>query len=79
MLRLIPHSGDKTFTQVIIWVLSKLMCVFLLSLYLAGVIWCDFGCLQFDCGGMVLEEQPDKMSESFRLFLQGMGYGEFLV
>ncbi|XP_072013250.1 protein NDRG3-like isoform X2 [Amphiura filiformis] len=27
-----------------------------------------------DCGGMILEEQPAKLCESFRLFLQGMGY-----
>ncbi|XP_052817458.1 protein NDRG3-like isoform X2 [Mya arenaria] len=27
-----------------------------------------------DCGGMPLEEQPGKVCESFRLFLQGMGY-----
>ena len=29
-----------------------------------------------DCGGMILEEQPAKLCESFRLFLQGMGYGK---
>jgi hypothetical protein len=29
-----------------------------------------------DCGGMVLEEQPAKMSESLRHFLQGLGYGK---
>lgn len=28
-----------------------------------------------DCG-MVLEEQPGKVSEAFRLFLQGEGYGK---
>lgn len=28
-----------------------------------------------DCGGMVLEEQPAKMAEAFRHFLQGLGYG----
>jgi hypothetical protein len=28
-----------------------------------------------DCG-MVLEEQPGKVSEAFRLFLQGQGYGK---
>lgn len=28
----------------------------------------------FDCGGMVLEEQPAKMAEAFRHFLQGQGY-----
>ncbi|KAG8227433.1 hypothetical protein J437_LFUL000442 [Ladona fulva] len=28
-----------------------------------------------DCG-MVLEEQPGKVSEAFRLFLQGLGYGK---
>ncbi|KAL5021266.1 hypothetical protein ScPMuIL_000421 [Solemya velum] len=27
-----------------------------------------------DCGGMPLEEQPGKVVEAFRLFLQGMGY-----
>jgi len=27
-----------------------------------------------DCGGMVLEEVPQKMSESLLLFLQGLGY-----
>jgi len=27
-----------------------------------------------DCGGMVLEEQPAKMCESLRHFLQGLGY-----
>jgi len=27
-----------------------------------------------DCGGMVLEEQPAKMAECMRCFLQGMGY-----
>ena len=26
--------------------------------------------------GMVLEEQPSKISEALRLFLQGLGYGE---
>ena len=30
--------------------------------------------MKFDCGGMILEEAPDKMVEAFRLFLQGMGY-----
>ncbi|ELU16758.1 hypothetical protein CAPTEDRAFT_154459 [Capitella teleta] len=30
--------------------------------------------MKFECGGMVLEEAPDKMAEAFRLFLQGMGY-----
>ena len=33
--------------------------------------------LQFECGGMVLEESPGKLSEAIRLFLQGMGYGKF--
>ena len=28
-----------------------------------------------DCGGMVLEEQPAKMAEALRHFLQGLGYG----
>ncbi|KAK3085407.1 hypothetical protein FSP39_002869 [Pinctada imbricata] len=36
----------------------------------------DFFKIQ-DCGGMPLEEQPGKVCEAFRLFLQGMGYGEF--
>jgi hypothetical protein len=30
--------------------------------------------MKFECGGMVLEEAPGKLSEAFRLFLQGMGY-----
>jgi len=30
--------------------------------------------MKFECGGMVLEEAPGKLCESFRLFLQGMGY-----
>ena len=29
-----------------------------------------------DCGGMILEEQPAKLAEAIRLFLQGQGYGE---
>jgi hypothetical protein len=29
-----------------------------------------------DCGGMVLEEQPAKMAEAMRHFLQGLGYGK---
>ena len=29
---------------------------------------------QLECGGMIMEECPHKMAESFRLFLQGMGY-----
>ncbi|CAG2192293.1 protein NDRG3-like isoform X2 [Mytilus edulis] len=33
----------------------------------------DFMKIQ-DCGGMPLEEQPGKVCEAFRLFLQGMGY-----
>ena len=28
-----------------------------------------------DCGGMVLEEQPAKMAEALRHYLQGLGYG----
>ncbi|KAK7115134.1 hypothetical protein V1264_001064 [Littorina saxatilis] len=32
-----------------------------------------------DCGGMPLEEQPGKVCEAFRLFLQGMGYVPSLV
>ena len=34
---------------------------------------------QFQCGGMILEEVPDKMSEALRLFLQGQGYGTIFV
>eukprot|EP00106_Octopus_bimaculoides_P001661 XP_014769103.1 PREDICTED: protein NDRG3-like isoform X2 [Octopus bimaculoides] len=30
-----------------------------------------------DCGGMPLEEQPAKVCEAFRYFLQGMGYSIF--
>ena len=33
---------------------------------------------QFECGGMIMEEAPNKLAESFRLFLQGMGYGKSL-
>jgi len=33
--------------------------------------------VQFECGGMVLEEAPGKVCEAFRLFLQGMGYGVY--
>lgn len=29
-----------------------------------------------DCGGAVLLEQPSKMAESMRLFLQGLGYSK---
>ncbi len=29
-----------------------------------------------DCGGMVLEEQPAKMAESMRYFLQGLGFSK---
>ena len=32
--------------------------------------------LQFSCGGMILEEEPGKLVEAFRLFLQGFGYGK---
>jgi Ndr family len=31
--------------------------------------------VQFECGGMVLEEAPGKLAEAIRLFLQGLGYG----
>jgi hypothetical protein len=34
------------------------------------------GFLQIQDCGMVLEEQPGKVSEAFRLFLQGQGYGK---
>jgi hypothetical protein len=38
---------------------------------------CEYYLLQIqDCGGMPLEETPGKVCEAFRLFLQGMGYGE---
>jgi len=30
--------------------------------------------MKFDCGGMVIEEAPEKLAEAIRLFLQGMGY-----
>lgn len=30
--------------------------------------------MKFECGGMILEEAPGKLSEALRLFLQGMGY-----
>jgi hypothetical protein len=29
-----------------------------------------------DCGGAVLDEQPAKLAESIRLFLQGLGYSK---
>ena len=29
-----------------------------------------------DCGGMVLEEQPAKVAEALRHYLQGLGYGK---
>lgn len=32
---------------------------------------------QISDSGMVLEEQPAKISEAFRLFLQGEGYGKW--
>lgn len=35
--------------------------------------------LQISDSGMVLEEQPGKISEAFRLFLQGEGYGKWLA
>ena len=31
-----------------------------------------------DCGGLVLEEQPAKVAEALRHFLQGLGYGKIL-
>ncbi|XP_030840584.1 protein NDRG3 isoform X1 [Strongylocentrotus purpuratus] len=31
-----------------------------------------------DCGGMILEEQPAKLAEAIRLFLQGQGYVDLL-
>ena len=30
-----------------------------------------------DSGGMVLEEQPAKLAEAIRLYLQGQGYGQY--
>lgn len=35
-----------------------------------------FNVFQISDSGMVLEEQPAKVSEAFRLFLQGEGYGK---
>jgi len=29
-----------------------------------------------DCGGAVLDEQPAKLAEAIRLFLQGLGYSK---
>jgi len=29
--------------------------------------------MKFDCGGMVIEEAPEKLAEAIKLFLQGMG------
>jgi hypothetical protein len=29
-----------------------------------------------DCGGAVLEEQPAKLAEAIRLFLQGLGHSK---
>lgn len=34
--------------------------------------------VKFRCGGMILEECPDSMCESLRLFLQGLGYVPYL-
>ena len=31
---------------------------------------------QFDCGGMIHEEVPSKLTEALLLFLQGLGHGE---
>ena len=30
-----------------------------------------------DCGGAILDEQPAKLTEAIRLFLQGLGHSEF--
>jgi hypothetical protein len=30
-----------------------------------------------DCGGAILDEQPAKMAEAIRLFLQGHGHSKF--
>lgn len=30
-----------------------------------------------DCGGAVLDEQPAKLAEAIRLFLQGLGHSKF--
>ena len=32
---------------------------------------------QFDCGGMIHEEVPSKLTEALLLFLQGLGHGEW--
>jgi hypothetical protein len=32
-----------------------------------------------DCGGMVLEEQPAKLAEALRYFLQGLGFGKVIL
>jgi len=29
-----------------------------------------------DCGGAIIDEQPAKLAESIRLFLQGLGYSK---
>jgi hypothetical protein len=29
-----------------------------------------------DCGGAILDEQPAKLAEAIRLFLQGLGYSK---
>ena len=42
---------------------SEISCSYMISLF------------QFECGGMIHEEAPNKLCEAFRLFLQGMGYG----
>ena len=32
-----------------------------------------------DCGGATIEEQPAKLAEAIRLFLQGLGYSKKLL
>ena len=32
-----------------------------------------------DCGGAILDEQPAKMAEAVRLFLQGLGYSKCIA
>lgn len=39
-------------------------------------VHCFVWCIQISDSAMVLEEQPGKLAEAFRLFLQGEGYGK---
>lgn len=34
--------------------------------------------IKYSCGGLIMEEEPIKLTESFRLFLQGMGLSKFI-